>query len=561
MYILGIGGYYHDASACLIKDGAIVAAAEEERFNRIKHSKGLPYQAIDFCLEKAKISLDQIDEIGFYWNPWLWLRSRLLYRAKMFFRAPFSSIADIINVGYTGFLPLLELQKLKSPRTKLRLINHHLAHSASAFFVSPFERAGVLSMDFFGEETTTYSAIGSGNNLNRIKEIKYPHSLGALYASITQYLGFEVDEGEYKVMGLASYGEPKYYADLKDIVKIMPKGAFKLNLSYFNYHLTGSSQSRFVSDKFIRKFGPGRQPGERLTQAHMDIACSLQKTLEAVVLHIVEHAYSQHQEENLCLAGGVGLNCVLNSVLLAKSSFKSIFVQPAAGDGGCAMGCCYYIYNQIKGNPRVSSLKDVYFGPEYSNDEIKNELDNNKLDYKYYENIEEITAGLLAEDKIVGWFQGRMEWGPRALGNRSILANPSNPKMKDMVNTIVKRREEFRPFAPSVLAEDASACFDISEDSPFMLFIQNVKNEVRDKIPAVTHIDGTARVQTVAREINPRFWSLISEFKKRTGIPLVLNTSFNLRGEPIVCSPRDAIRTFYSSGLDCLVLGNHLISK
>lgn len=561
MYILGIGGYYHDSSACLIKDGEIIAAAEEERFNRIKHSKGFPAQAVDYCLSTAGIGLDEVSHIGYYWNPWLWLKSRLAYRAKTFLRSPFYSAADIFNIAYNGFLPLLELKAFNQGKAKIHLVNHHLAHAASAFFVSPYDEALILSMDFFGENTTTYVAHGKANNIRSIQEIKYPHSLGALYSSITQYLGFEVDEGEYKVMGLASYGQPRFYNDMKKLVTILPNGAFRLNMSYFNYQITGWSKTKYVSNKFIELFGPSREPGSSISQKHMDLAASLQKLLEELVFHLLENIYKSHKLDSLCIAGGVGLNCALNGKLLNLSPFKNIFIQPAAGDSGCSLGAAYYIYNNVLHNKRGQSQESVFYGPEFSDEEIKAELEQNKLTYERHNNIEKKTAELLSKDKIIGWFQGRMEWGPRALGNRCILANPSTAEMKDLVNRVVKRREEFRPFAPSVLEEEASDYFEISDPSPFMMFIYKVKEEVKNKIPAITHIDGTARVQTVNKNISPRYWKLISEFKKITGIPMVLNTSFNLRGEPIVCTPRDAIRTFYSSGIDYLALGNYLVGK
>jgi len=561
-FILGIGGYYHDSSACLIKNGEVVAAAEEERFNRIKHSHGLPYQAINYCLHLAKIELKDVESVGFYWNYWLWLKKRAAYRMTNFWRAPFCSIADIVNVAYQGYLPLIELQqKLNVPRKKIKIVNHHLAHAASAFFVSPFEKAAILSLDFLGEETTTFLGLGLGNKITKVNEIKYPHSIGALYTTITEFLGFQPTEDEYKVMGLASFGKPNYYKELVRLIRYKANGKYELDTSYFNYQITGSSQNHFFSDKFIRKFGPPRKHGEKITQYHMDIAASLQKLLEEIVFYLVQYLYEKSKTKNLCIVGGVGLNCAMNGKLLRESSFKNIYVQPAANDAGCALGCCYHIYNQLLDEPRKYIMESAYLGPEYSDLHIKNELDSNKITYEYYENIEEVVANLLAKNKIIGWFQGRMEWGPRALGNRSILASPISLGMQDLVNRSIKFREEFRPFAPSVIEEDANDYFDMHSPSPFMLFLFDVKEKVKASIPAVTHIDGTARVQTVNRKTNPRYYKLLSEFKKVTGVPVLLNTSFNVKGEPIVCNVRDAVRCFYSTGLDYLAVGNYLLRK
>jgi len=561
VYILGISGFQHDAAACLIKDGELIGAAEEERFSRVKHVGGIPHQAIKFLLLEAKINFNQLDHIGFYWDPWLWLRKRILHRTKTFFVSPFFSIADVINIAYQGALSLLELNMLNSADVKVHLINHHLAHAASAFFVSQFENAAILSIDFFGEDATTLLAVGNKNKIKKITEIKYPHSLGALYAAITQYLGFQPAEDEYKVMGLASYGKPTYYDELKAIVKSVGQGKFKLNLSYFNYHLTGSSRFQYVSKKFIEKFGPARASNDKITEFHQDIACSLQKILEEIVAEIVAYLHQVTGLENLCIAGGVGLNCAMNGRLLQESAFKNIFVQPAANDAGCAMGCCYYIYHQILDRPRKYALKDAFLGPSFTNEQVKHELVANKLTFEYHDNIEEIAANLLANGSIIGWFQGKMEWGPRALGNRSILANPIEQDMQDKVNRCIKYREGFRPFAPAVLQEKTKDFFEIEAPSPYMLFLSRVKSAAANKIPAVTHVDGTARVQTVEQSTNPRFWKLINEFQKKTSIPVLLNTSFNVKGEPIVCSPKDAIRCFFSTGLDYLIIENYLIKK
>jgi len=563
MYILGIGGFYHDAAACLIKDGEIVAVAEEERFNRKKHSSGVPVNAIEFCLKKASINISQVDHVAYYFNKWgIFLNSikdAFLLRRR---------VLDALKVPAFNLYMMasLEVDKIKAsdklgfPFPKMVYIDHHQAHAASAYFVSPYDNAAILILDLMGESASTSLLIGKGNQISKLKEIKYPHSIGLLYASITDYLGFKVCNDEYKVMGLASFGDMSLYDEFRKIVRLKPGGEYEIDLKYFTFHKTGRS-IRSVSELFISKYGLPRKHGEIITQHHKNIAAALQKLTEEIVLNLTEYLYRTVNVDNLCIAGGVGLNSVANGRILKQGLFKNIYIQPSSHDAGCAIGCAYYVYNQMQGNKKKFIMEHDYYGPEYTDKQIEAVLHNSKVNYKYCDEIEKETAKLLAAGKIIGWFQGRMEFGPRALGNRSILADPTRADMMDIINKWVKHREDFRPFAPAIMEEEAKDYFDISCSSPFMLFVVPVKKNMRKKIPAVTHVDGTARVQTVSKKNNPKFWGLISEFKKITGVPVVLNTSFNVMGEPIVCTPADALRCFFSTGIDYLVMDNYLISK
>ncbi|MFC1571222.1 carbamoyltransferase [Candidatus Margulisiibacteriota bacterium] len=566
MYILGISGFYHDSAACLIKDGEIIAAAEEERFNRKKHTAGLPINAIKYCLEHGKITLNEIDYIGYYMK-----HGKLIsYYIKdmMFFKRPLNNSLQLI--AYSIYLAIsLEIEKHLCFKEKLGgnkntpkiiAIDHHLSHAAGAFFVSPFESSAILIIDLKGESAATSFYLGKKNKVIKTKNIDFPHSLGVLYASITDYLGFIPVNDEYKIMGLASYGKLDLHNEFEKIVHLKPKGEYAIDLSYFNFHETGRFFNA-VSNKFINIFGPPRRPNESISQHHKDIAACLQKLTEETILHMINYLHSTTNENNLCIAGGVGLNSVANGKILKQSKFKNIFVQPSAHDAGCAVGCAYYLYNQVLGKPRNHIMNHDYFGPEYSDREIEEALQNSKVKYSCFPDIEKIIAKLLSEGKIIGWFQGRMEFGPRALGNRSILADPTRKDMTDIVNKWVKHREDFRPFAPAVLDEEASKYFELDRPSPFMLFVVPVREEMKNRIPAVTHVDGTARVQTVNKKTNLKFWNLINEFKNITGIPIILNTSFNIKGEPVVCTPKDALRCFFSTGIDYLVMGNYLIGK
>lgn len=566
MYVMGISGMEHDAAVCLIKDGEIVAAVEEERFSRTKHIGikmvgGLPYKSIEYCLKEAGISLDDVEYVGYFFKPWQEFLRYLAFRLRRFPRSPIHALFNIqISLELLRRHIVLGrlLNKQRHKPIKIRYIAHHLTHAASTFLVSPFEEAAILTIDAIGEWATTTFSLGKGNRIDILKQIYFPHSWGTFYALMTRYLGFTPYNDEYKVMGLASYGKSEYFDALRRVVELRPNGEFRLNPSYFNPPFKGAS---FFTRQFYATFGPPRPEAAPIEQRHIDIAASLQKVLEECALHMAEYLYRETKQKNLCIAGGVGLNCSMNGRLLREGPFERIYVQPASHDAGCALGAAFYIYNCVLSNPRKYIMNRADFGPGFSEDEIKKVLDESKLEYERCENIAKVAAQLIADGKIVAWFQGRMEWGPRALGNRSILADPTRADMQDVVNKWVKHREDFRPFAPSVLEERASEYFEGIEQSPFMLLIVGVKPDKRSQIPAVTHVDNTARPQTVNKEIHPLYWSLIKEFERIKGVPVILNTSFNIRGEPIVCTPQDAIRCFYSTGIDCLVIGNFVLKK
>lgn len=592
MIVLGISAYYHDSAAALLCDGKIVAAAQEERFTRKKHDSGFPMHAIECCLKRAGVSLGQVDYVVFYDKPLLKFE-RLLETYLTFSPKGFQSFCMAIPVWLREklFLKNLLSEELKAYAPdydwdgRLRFSEHHLSHAASAFFPSPFEEAAVLTMDGVGEWATTSLAIGRGNQLEITKEIYFPHSLGLLYAAFTYYLGFKVNSGEYKVMGLAPYGEPKYTRVILDnLIDLKQDGSFRLDMQYFDYCVG----LKMTSKKFDGLFnGPPRMPEQALTQKHMDIAASLQWVTEEVVLRLTRSLASETGIRNLCLAGGVALNCVANGRVLQEGVFDNIWIQPAAGDAGGAIGAALATYYTHLGKPRQISGRDGmsggFLGPSYGDAEIEEQLSAAGARFKRLSDIDliEATVDALVAGKAVGWFQGRMEFGPRALGARSILADPRSPEMQKSLNLRVKYRESFRPFAPSVLREDVSDWFAIDCDSPYMLFVASVVeakwkqmtedesalfgidklNIPRSEIPAVTHVDYSARVQTVDRETNPRFHQLLSAFKARTGCPVLVNTSFNVRGEPIVCTPQDAFRCFMGTEIEVLSIGNLILYK
>ena len=559
---MGIGGYTFDAAACLIRDGEIVAAIEEERFSRLKHHSGMAHRAIKHCLEKAHIGPEDIDYISFCYKPWLRYARRIPYRLVKMFTYPVYSYRILTHeIGFVQNF-LRELKLLKGKNTKIIYPGHHICHAASTFFVSPFEDASILTIDQRGEWDTTFLGIGAGNKIKKLKAIGYPHSLGIFYAAITHYLGFKPDSDEYKVMGLSAYGRPNYSKEMRDIVSMDKNGEFHLDLSYFAYHLNrGFYNAPYWQPKFFKLFGPARKPNEEVTQHHMDIAASAQRRLEEIVFHMADYLYKQTKLENLCIAGGVGMNGVANGKLLQRGPFKYIYIPPVSSDNGLALGGALAVYHNILNFPRNNSLQRADWGTEYSDNEIESALKIAKVSYSRCEKPAAEAAKLIAEGKIVGWFQGRMEYGARALGFRSILANPTIPEMKDIINKFVKHRENFRPFAPAVIFDYAREYFEMSDPIPFMTTVVPVKKEKQSVIPSVTHVDGTARLQTVARENNPLFWELINEFGKITGVPIVLNTSFNVMGEPLVESPGQALRTFFSTGIDTLVIGPFLINK
>ncbi len=572
-YILGINAYHADASAVLLKDGDVVAAVEEERFNRVKHSAGFPSQATRYCLDQAGIDISDVTHIGISRVPSAHLINKItfvLFNRLMFTQQGLDRLRSVEKIRNLKTVLAESLGVSESDLTmEFHNVEHHVAHMASAFLVSPFEEAALLSVDGFGDFCSTMLGRGRGNSLEKLDSILFPHSLGLFYTSITQYLGFLNYGDEGKVMALAPYGEPRYLDQMLNIVKPGEKGAFELNLDFFTHHTHGVEMSwdegrpqigRVYSDKLAEVFGPPRQPNEELTQHHRDVAASLQKCLEIHLFTILERLHRSTGSTNLCLAGGVAYNSVANGMILQRTPFREIFIQPAAGDSGTALGVAFYIWNALLGNPRSFRMKDAYFGPEYTDAELEQAIRGFGVSYDRCDDIEDRAAHLLALGKIVGWFQGRMEFGPRALGNRSILADPRQSEIKDVLNLRIKHRESFRPFAPAILEEYVDEYFEDSYPSPFMLMVFKVRPEKRERIPATRHVDNTGRVQSVSKTINPRFWTLIESFRKRTGIPLVLNTSFN-ENEPIVCSPQDALHCFTTTKMDALALGSFLITK
>ena len=594
MYILGISAFYHDSAACLLKDGEIVSAAQEERFTRKKHDAAFPRCAIEYCLKEAGIGANDINNVVFYEKPFVKFE-RLLETYLAFAPKGFKSFAKAMPVWIKDKLfqkaaLVKELNNIFSDdvnwRERLLFSEHHLSHAASAFYPSPFENAAVLTLDGVGEWTTTSLAVGKGSDLKVLKEIHFPHSLGLLYSAFTYYTGFKVNSGEYKVMGLAPYGEPKYVDLIKEkLITVADDGSYQLDMSYFDY-ATGLTMT---NKKFDALFGgPPRTSEAELTQRDMDLAASVQKVTEDIVTQIARDIARDTGESNLCLAGGVALNCVANGTLLREKIFENIWIQPAAGDAGGALGAAlsaWYLHHNSE--REVSSerdaMKGAYLGPEFKDAEIEAELEACGTKFKKLSDDEliEHVATALADEKAVGWMQGRMEFGPRALGGRSIIADPRSPAMQKQLNLKVKYRESFRPFAPSVLREDVNEWFEHDTDSPYMLLVADVQkdkrrtmtdeeetlfgvdklNVPRSSVPAITHVDYSARIQTVHADTNPRYHNVISKFKEKTGCSVLVNTSFNVRGEPIVCKPEDAFRCFMGTELDLLVVGNCVLIK
>ena len=567
MYILGLTTL-GDSAATLIKDGRIIAAAEEERFSRKKHHSGFPFKAIRFCLDHAGIELKDVEHVGHYWKPWI-LRHKAMQAVKAAFvsRDMFAARADrgIAQVGdsYLGmFRHPKRLREHFGPSDfKFHYLEHHQTHAASAFFVSPFESAAVLTWDGTGEDTTTLFSKGSGNKIEVLKRIKLPHSLGQFYSAVTNYIGFDMFAGdEWKVMGLAAYGKPKHYDFFREKVLTTNGGSgFKFDIKVLDHHL--AKHYKF-SEELIKELGPSRKVGGELTEHHWDIASSAQKALEDTAIHLVKQIKEMTGEENLCLAGGVAFNSVMNGRIFHETPFKNFYVQPAAGDAGCSLGAALMVWHQKLGNPREFVMNHAYWGPGFSNEECRVALDEAGLEYETLD--DEILlpklAKMISDGAIIGWFNGRMELGPRALGARSFLADPRRTDMREILNHKVKLREWFRPLAPSMQEEHGREVFGVEHHDPFMITVIEVAEEYKSKIPAVVHVDGTARPQMVSRETNPRYWNLINEFKKLTGIPMLLNTSFNVQ-EPIVCTPQDAINTFQNSNFDALVLENNLVER
>lgn len=551
MNIVGISALYHNSACCLIQDGRLTAAAEEERFSRRKNDSSMPCSAFEYCLRSNDLSITDINCIAYYEDPDQKLDRQIW------------SGFDVENQRYNNTIapkdPVSEIRYLFGYEGSIKILKHHLSHAASSYLFSGFENAALLTVDGVGEWATTTYGYGHGNDINIFEEVKFPHSIGLLYASITSYLGFKVNSGEYKVMGLAPYGKAIYIDALKELISLQKNGQYQLDLTYFDFINGG----RMYSDKLISLLKhPPRIPESEITQFHKDIARSLQYLLEEILLKKVRYLYEKTHSENLCMAGGVALNCVANRRILEDGPFKNVFIQPASADSGCAAGAAAIAYTQLTGK-RVEKLQNLYLGPEYSNREIKKMLDSTTLKYEDYENksneMIKRTAQMIADGKVVGWFQGRMEFGPRALGNRSILADPRNPKMRDLINSMVKKRENFRPFAPAVLQSKCAEHFNLKVPSPYMLFTCKVISKTA--LPAITHVDQSARVQTVGDNSSFLFEKLLKEFDRITGCPIILNTSFNVRGEPIVMTPEDALKCFVNTKIDCLVLGDYVINR
>ncbi|HSE34176.1 MAG TPA: carbamoyltransferase C-terminal domain-containing protein [Pyrinomonadaceae bacterium] len=605
VHILGINAYHGDAAAAIIRDGHIVAAVEEERFNRVKHCAGFPSESVRFCLKAAGITIEDVDHVGISRDPSAHLHKKVLFaatRAARQLAAPTPRASTVVaavdaetlavgNGNGSGVFrqikdrlgnaakvrdlreDLAQVFGLHKDRLKAQFhnIEHHRAHLASSFFVSPFDRAALLSIDGFGDFISTMWAVGEGNSIEVLGQVEYPHSTGIVYTATTQFLGFPHYGDEGKVMGLAPYGQPRFIREFRDLIRTEERGQFRINLDFFRHHAEGVEMTwdqgspvigKIFSEAFIGTFGPGRLPGSPITDRDRDIAASLQLRLEEVGFHILNHVYEQTGLTDLGLSGGVAYNSVMNGRILLHTPFKRVYVQPAAGDSGTALGVCFQIHNALLKNPRGEIMLGAYTGPAFSNQEIKQELSRAKLSFDVLTDTEltrraaeDIAAGLVA-----GWFQGEMEFGPRALGNRSIVVDPRRAEMKDILNDRIKKREPFRPFAPSILAERVGDYFEQTHPAPTMLMVYQIRPERRSEIPAVTHVDGSGRLQTVSQELNRRYYQLISDFDRLTGVPVVLNTSFN-ENEPIVCTPNDAIECFLKTKMDVLYLGNQRVRR
>jgi len=577
MNILGINAYHGNASAAVVCDGLLVAAVEEERFNRVKYAAGFPAQAIRYCLKEAGLELSNIDAVAVPRNPYARLGTKLFYALRM---PSFARERVKVLAKFKGIPEALAQTFDTDPAkitAKFHRVEHHQAHLASAFFVSPFEEAALLSADGLGDFASTMWGSGAGSRMNIAGAIAFPHSLGLFYSAVTQYLGFLKFGDEYKVMGLAAYGEAEQLDAFREIVRAQGNG-FRLGLEYFTHHVHGPEMSwaeadqtptlgKLFSEEMEKRLGPKRKPEEPLEQRHRNLASALQTRLEEIYLGMLKKLAERTKLKAVCLAGGVAFNCVANGKIFGAAGFEQVYVHPAAGDAGLAVGAAYYVWHQVLGRPRSFVMDHAYWGPGYTRAEIARAVEASGLPQNGCR-VEELaedalvqrTANIIAEGKIAGWFQGRAEWGPRALGNRSIVADPRRPEMKDILNRRIKHREIFRPFAPSILAECTGDWFEKSHPSPFMTLAYGVRPEKREKIPAPTHVDGTGRLQTVTREANPRYWKLIKAFEKQTGVPVVLNTSFN-DNEPIVCRPEEALDCFERTQMDALVAGDFLITR
>jgi carbamoyltransferase len=591
MNILGISCYFHDASSALLRDGQLVAAAEEERFTRKKHDYEFPQHAIDFCLRVGRINAADLDYVVFFEKPFVKFERLLLSTMQTFPRSHrVFREAMITWLGDKLWIKHLIQKRLGVPASKILFSEHHLSHAASSFFCSPFDEAAILSVDGVGEWTTASIGVGKGTDIRLLKEIRFPHSLGLLYSAFTAFLGFEVNEGEYKVMGMAPFGKPRYVDKVHKLLRIGSDGSFELDLDYFCFHY---STDKTFNGKFEALFGPPRDPkayfftpasgypsyfGDKpgnyqelakQNQYYADVAASIQAVTEEALLQMAQSAYRETGLKRLCMAGGVALNSVANGRILRETPFDELYVQPSAGDGGGAIGAALYGYHMVLGKPRQFIMEHAYWGEEHGPDATESFLKQQAIPYRRIENEDKLIAYVvdrLQDGKVIGWSQGRFEWGPRALGNRSILADPRRADMKDTVNVKIKFREPFRPFAPSVLADRTEEYFMLPEAAKhyparFMLYVVDVKDDKQAVLPAITHVDGTGRLQTVRKDVSPRYYKLIESFGDATGVPVVLNTSFNLKGEPIVNTPQEAFHTFSQSGMDTLVLGDCVIEK
>ncbi len=567
MKILGISCYYHDSSAALLVNGKVVAAAQEERFTRIKHDTSFPADSIRYCLESQNLNINDIDHIAFYEKPILKFERVLSQCIETF---PFSAkiFASAIPSWMTEKLSILKtLRKKIKYKKDVFFIDHHMSHAAS-FLVSPFKEAAIITVDGVGEWTTTTYGVGKDNEIYMMKELKFPHSLGLWYSTITAYLGFSVNNSVYNVMGLAPYGktrkeENKYYHKLKRVIEINDDGSFALNMKYFSFHY----KDRMPSKKLCHLLGgPPRKKESPINQNHKDIAAALQIVYEETLFNLINQVQKKTKQKNLVLSGGCGWNSVANGKILKNTSFERLWIQPDPGDGGTSLGAAVYAYNVILNNKTRNEMKDAYLGPNFDDNYIETFLKDSKIKYHKFNNKAELvkeTARLIFENNVVGWFQGRMEWGPRALGSRSILSNPCNPDMKNILNQKVKHREVFRPFAPVVCEEDANTFFECDKPIPkptdYMLMVYPIKEKWRKRIPAVTHVDGSGRLQTIKKEDNENYYNLIKEFGKMSGIPILINTSFNIRGEPIVCTPQDAYNCMMGTEIDANIMGSYII--